>query len=686
MLSFFSSVTSFLGLDSGNGSNGKDSMNYFKLKRQSTFDGVKPFSYGDRSVYSYTTSIKKKLKSAIFRSQKLLLSLQKREGFWVSELEANTTITSEYVFFHRYMGQQDVVKEGKAVEFLKRTQLQDGGWNLYYGGPSDLNVTIEAYFAIKISGVSSEDPIMEKARTFILDNGGIENSRVFTKIFLALFGIHDWEKLPSMPVEMMLLPNWFYFNIYEFSSWSRSVIVPLLIIFAKKPVSLLPDSFNLDELYTSNGEFKFNLQNTPKDYWKQFCKYFDKFILKVIDKHPLGFVRKKAIKTAERWILEHQDDSGNWGGIIPAMMNSIIALRCIGYDVEDTVIKRGLEEIESFRIETAETLSLQSCVSPVWDTAITCTTLRKSGYSNDHPALVKAAEWLISKQVLKEGDWKIKNKKGEPGGWAFEFKNDFYPDTDDTAEVLMVLQNISLPDKNKKKEVFERGLKWLLSMQSSSGGWAAFDVDNDKAILNKLPFADMESLLDPASCDITGRVLGFLGSIGYKKDYVPVRDALNFIKKNQESDGAWYGRWGVNYIYGTFLVLNGLKEMGEDMNQGYVQKAVNWLKIHQNQDGGWGESCQSYEDTNYRGIGDSTASQTAWALLGLLAAEESTSSFVQKGIQYLIDSQNDDGSWDENEYTGTGFPKHFYIKYHMYRNYFPLLALAEYCNQIKNDN
>ncbi len=685
MANFFSSITSFLGLDIGY--NGNDTMNQLNLKNQSKLDGRESFSYGYNTAYSSSASLMKKLKTAISRSQAYLLSQQNEKGYWIAELEANTTITSEYILFYRFLDKVNISKEKKAVELLKRTQQPDGGWNIYYSGPSNLSTSVEAYFALKIAGVSTSDPLMIKAKTFVVNNGGIENCRVFTKQFLALFGLYEWEKLPSMPVEMILLPNWFYINIYEFSSWSRSVIVPLLIIFAKKPTCHLESSFLIDELYASNGHSDSKTDNLTSDYWKLFFEYFDKYFLKVLDNHHINFIREKAIKKAEKWITDHQDKSGNWGGIIPAMMNSIIALRSLGYAEDDIRIKKGLSVIESFRIETSETISLQSCISPVWDTAITCNALRKSGLQDNHPRLVKAAHWLIDRQILKDGDWKIKNKEGQPGGWAFEFENDFYPDNDDTTEVLMALKNITtIPDENKNKRAFNRGLRWLLSMQSSNGGWAAFDVDNDKQILNKIPFADLESLIDPPSNDVTGRVLWLLGSLGYRTDYPPVRDALIFLKKNQESDGTWYGRWGVNYIYGTFLVLSGLKAIDDDMNQGYIQKAVNWLKIHQNEDGGWGESCKSYEDNNHKGVGVSTASQTAWALIGLLAADETTSSFVQKGIQYLLDHQNNDGTWDENEYTGTGFPRHFYIKYHMYRNYFPLLAIAEYYNQIKNDN
>lgn len=684
MVNFFSSITSLFRLDFD--SKGNPGNFFTEFKRQSFLDEDKPFPSDDSAIYLYPTSIKKKLKLSISRSQAYILSQQNEEGYWMAELEANTTITSEYILFYRFLGKVNVDREKKAVEHLKRTHLPDGGWNIYYGGPSEISTSIEAYFALKLAGVPVDDPIMKKARTFIINNGGIENSRVFTKTFLAMFGLYKWDNLPSMPVEMILLPNWFYFNIYEFSSWSRSVIVPLLIIFAKKPVSPLPESFSLSELYESDEDIKYKTNNFYTDYWKLFFEYFDSFILKFPDRHPINFIRKRAIKKAERWILEHQDESGNWGGIIPAMMNSVIALRCLGYDIENTRIKKGLEVIESFRIENNETLSLQSCISPVWDTAISCNALRKAGLPDDHPGLIKAANWLIDKQILKDGDWKIKNKEGQPGGWAFEFENNFYPDTDDTAEVLMALRNVTIPNENVSQEAFNRGLRWLLSMQSSNGGWAAFDVDNSKIILNKIPFADLDSLIDPSSSDITGRVLSVLGTLGYRTDFPPVKDALSFLKKHQASDGSWYGRWGVNYIYGTYLVLNGLKAIGEDMNQGYIQKAVNWLKIHQNSDGGWGESCKSYETNDYRGIGVSTASQTAWALLGLLAADEVTSSFVQKGIQYLIDYQNLDGTWDENEYTGTGFPRHFYIKYHMYRNYFPLIALSEYYNHIQDCN
>lgn len=627
-----------------------------------------------------TGSFRKRLNHTINRSSDYLLKEQSEEGWWMGELEANTTLTSEYIMFMHYMGRVNEEKQKKALITLLDTQQKDGGWNIYYGGPSDLSTTIEAYFAFKLAGISPDESYMQKAREFILSKGGITESRVFTKIFLALFGQYRWEGVPAMPVEMILLPNSFYINIYEFSSWSRSVIVPLLIIFANKPICKIPGTSGVDELYCEPEEKRNYSINKAKGElrWKNLFIYLDSLI-KIIGKNSIKPLRSIAIKKAEKWILDHQDYTGDWGGIIPAMMNSIMALKSMGYHDDNPIIKKGLEAIDRFGIEKGDAFSLQSCISPAWDTSITCNALRDAGFPDDHPALVKSAGWLMNKQVLRKGDWAIKNPDTEPGGWAFEFANDFYPDNDTTAEVLRALTRTSLPGENEQKSlVIQRGLNWLLSMQGEDGGWGAFDVNNNKEILNKIPFADLESLLDPSTCDVTGHVLWLLGEMGYDRNYAPIKTAIRFIKKRQEEDGAWYGRWGVNYIYGTFLVLCGLKSVGEDMNQGYIQKAVNWLKTHQNPDGGWGESCHSYQDKSYRGIGVTTPSQTAWALMGLLAAEEVHSSFVRKGVNYLIETQNSDGTWDEDEYTGTGFPKYFYIRYHMYKNYFPLMVLGRY--------
>lgn len=619
-----------------------------------------------------------RLSQAIRRSQGYLLSQQHAEGFWVGELEANTTLTSEYVLFRHLIGHVDTRREQKCVRYLFSQQQADGGWNLYYGGPSDLSTTIEAYFAARVAGVAPSEPALQRARHFILAHGGLTRARVFTKIFLALFGQYDWRGIPVIPPEIIFLPRSFYINVYEFSSWSRSVIIPLSIIFAKKPLCRLPRERHVEELFLEPpGPARYAIPVRQRGLnWQTFFVLLDA-LLKVSEKYTLQTLREAAMRRAEQWTLAHQDHTGDWGGIMPAMMNSVLALFCMGYRLDSPPVAKGLRAIERFGIETADTFRLQSCVSPVWDTVLTLTALADSGLPRTHPSIRRAVQWVVSKQVLREGDWKVKNRRGQPGGWSFEFNNDFYPDNDDTAAVLIALHKAGLPDE-EKGEVAQRGLQWLLSMQCDDGGWGAFDVDNNKAILNKIPFADLESMLDPSTCDVTGRALELLGLIGFPRTHRAVKRALRFVQENQEADGAWYGRWGVNYIYGTCHVLCGLRSIGEVMRLPYVRRAVRWLMAHQNPDGGWGETCQSYEDPSLRGTGVSTASQTAWALMGLLAAGEVHSKAVERGIEFLLRTQTAAGTWYEPEFTGTGFPKYFFIKYHMYQHYFPLMALARY--------
>jgi squalene-hopene/tetraprenyl-beta-curcumene cyclase len=612
------------------------------------------------------------------------LSQQSPEGYWVGELEANTTLTSQYVLFRHLIGRVDKVRQQKCVRYLLSQQQADGGWRIYYGGPSDLSATIEAYFAMRVAGVLPVDPAMRRARQLILAHGGLSNAQVFTKIYLAMFGQYDWRGIPVIPPEIIFLPRGFHFNIYEFSSWSRSVIIPLSVLFARKPLCLLPPERHVDELFVEPpGPERYAMKRRePGISWAMGFFLLDS-LLKVTEKYAAQkyaaqTLREAALRRVENWLLEHQDHTGDWGGIMPAMLNSVLALRHLGYGPDSPPILKGLEAIERFGIEDAENFRLQPCVSPVWDTVLAVTALADSGLPPTHPALREAVRWVVSKQVLREGDWKIKNRRGQPGGWAFEFNNDYYPDNDDTAAVLIALHKAGLPDE-AKGEVFERGLSWLLSMQCDDGGWGAFDLNNNKRLLNKIPFADLESMLDPSTSDVTGRVLEMLGLIGFPCTYRMVRRALRFLRQQQEADGAWYGRWGVNYIYGTCHVLCGLRMSGEDMRQPYVRHAVEWLVSHQNADGGWGESCRSYEDpVNYRGLGSSTASQTAWALMGLLAAGEARHVAVARGVNFLLQTQTAEGSWYEPEFTGTGFPKYFFIKYHMYQHYFPLMALARY--------
>lgn len=622
-----------------------------------------------------------RLQQAIRRSQVYLLAQQKPEGFWVGELEANTTLTSEYVLFRHLIGFVDEVREQKCVRYLLSQQQEDGGWTLYYGGPGDLSTTVEAYFALRVAGVSPDDPAMQRARRLILAKGGLTQSRVFTKIFLAFFGQYDWRGIPVIPPEIIFLPLSFYINLYDFSSWSRSVIVPLSILFAKKPLCPLPPECSVDELFVEPpGSERYAIPRRQRGLnWETFFVLIDK-LLKLSERYTtptLRTLREAAMRRAEQWTLEHQDHTGDWGGIMPAMMNSVMALISLGHDLDSPPIGRGLEAIERFGVETAETFRLQSCVSPVWDTVLTLTALADSGLPRTHPSIRRAVQWVMGRQVLREGDWKVKNPRGQPGGWAFEFNNDFYPDNDDTAAVLIALSKSGLPDE-EKGEVFQRGLRWLLSMQGDDGGWGAFDVNNNKAILNKIPFADLESMLDPSTCDLTGRALELFGLIGFPRSHPAVGKALRFVQERQEYDGAWYGRWGVNYLYGTCHVLGGLHAIGESMQQPYVRRAVRWLVEHQNPDGGWGETCESYADPSLRGVGVSTASQTAWALMGLFAAGEVRHAAVQRGVAFLLRTQNSAGTWYEPEFTGTGFPKFFFIKYHMYQHYFPLMALARY--------
>jgi len=625
-------------------------------------------------------AVELRLAQAIKRSQAYILSQQCEGGYWVGELEANITLTAEYILFCHLIGCVDEVRQQKCVRYLRLQQRADGGWTLYYGGPSDLSTTVEAYFAMRVAGIPPNAPHMQRARRLILALGGLSQARIFTKIFLASFGQCDWRAIPVIPPELIFLPRSFYVNIYEFSSWSRSVIIPLTILFAKKPLCVLPpESQVTEELFVEPpGPARSAFKRRDKGLsWELLFVLLDSF-LKVSQKYTSQTLREIALRRAELWTLEHQDHAGGWGGIMPAMMNSVLALLSLGYRLDSTPVAKGLQAIERFGIEEEETFRLQACVSPVWDTVLSVTALADSGLPRTHPAMRRALSWVVGKQVLSEGDWRVKNRHGEPGGWSFEFYNDFYPDNDDTAAVLIALHKAGLPDE-EKGEAMQRGLRWLLSMQCDDGGWGAFDVNSNKTLLNKIPFADLESMLDPSTSDLTGRALEFLGTIGFPLTHPIVKRAVRFVRQNQEEDGAWYGRWGVNYLYGTCHVLCGLQAVGEDMRQPYIRRAVRWLIAHQNEDNGWGESCRSYEEPiTYRGVGVSTASQTAWALMGLLAAGEGRHAAVARGVDFLLRTQMGEGSWYEAEFTGTGFPRYFFIKYHMYQHYFPLMALARY--------
>ena len=611
------------------------------------------------------------------------MSEQHADGYWWYELESNVTITAEYLMLLHFMGLDDKKRDRKIANYILNKQQADGSWPIHWGGNGDLSTTVEAYFALKLAGLPADDLPLLKAKTFILNNGGAESVRVFTRIFLALFGQCDWKAIPSIPVETNLLPVWFPINIYHFSSWARSTLVPLSIILDIKPEKPIPSSLGIRELYKDPYKIPpVTSQKLELLSLKRFFVVLDS-VLKTMEKLQIRPFRKIAIERTERWLLEHQESTGDWGGIQPAMVNSIFALVARGYAASHDPVKRGLWALERFTIENEEEISLQSCISPVWDTALTALALDCSGIERDHDSILKACRWLVSKQIFQKGDWSVKRPNLEPGGWAFEFDNNWYPDIDDTAVVLMLLYRYS--DKEFiKPENLKKGIEWILGMQGKDGGWGAFDVDNDVRILNELPFSDLEATIDPSTPDITGRVLEILGQSGYELSTTAVKRGIDFIKRTQDDGGSWWGRWAVNHIYGTWSVLSGLASIGENMSSPYIKRAIQWLKSCQNSDGGWGERCESYENGAQKGYGQSTPSQTAWAILGLIAVNQGKSAEVLEGIQYLLNGQLPNGTWEEDEFTGTGFPKYFMIRYHNYRNCFPLLALGRFMALLSN--
>ncbi len=631
-------------------------------------------------IQDRTTSLDGRLKSAIKSAQEYLLSIQYPQGFWWAELQSNVTITAEAILLHKIWGTDKTRPLDKARNYLLSQQCENGAWELFYGDGGDLSTTVEAYMALRLLGMSSDEPVLQKAKSFILEKGGISKSRIFTKIHLALIGCYDWRGVPSIPPWIMLLPENFPFTIYEMSSWARGSTVPLLIVFDKKPVYKVDPSFNLNELYAEGIEnVKYELPRIGD--WGDIFVWLDG-VFKWAENSNLVPFRQESLRAAERWVLERQEDSGDWGGIIPAMLNSLLALKALDYSVYDPIVVRGLKAVDNFAIETEDSYCVQPCVSPVWDTAWCIRALVDSGMDKTHPALIKAGQWLLDNQILDYGDWAVKNKIGTPGGWAFEFDNRWYPDLDDSAVVVMALELIQMPDENLKKAAMNRCANWMATMQCKAGGWGAFDIDNDQNWLNSLPYADLKAMIDPNTADVTARVIEMLGTSDVKMEAHRVERALKYLENEQEADGSWFGRWGVNYVYGTSGVLSALAFFAPQSYQKQIQKGVNWLVSCQNSDGGWGETCRSYNNPGYKGQGDSTASQTAWALIGLLAGGKALGKYeyesIERGVNYLISTQGADGKWDEPYFTGTGFPCHFYLKYHMYQQYFPLIALGRY--------
>ncbi|SEB38205.1 squalene--hopene cyclase [Terriglobus roseus] len=636
-----------------------------------------------------------RVRAAVTTAKDWLLGQQHADGYWCGELEADVMLEADYIFLHTLLGTGDPGKLQRAVNEILRHQNTDGGWSLYPGGPSNINYGVKAYHALKLMGWSQDDPVLVKAREWVLANGGVVECNTFTKIYLCAFGQYDYDAVPAIPPEIVLAPNWFYFNIYEISSWSRGILVPLSIIYAKKPLKLLPPEQGIDELFVGGrANADLHLRWDKKFFsWRNFFLFLDRMVHGAERVH-IRPLRKKALKKAEEWMLERFEGSDGLGAIYPAMLNAIVALRHLGYSLDDPQMIRAMDEFEKLGIDCPEgtpeypvpTFRMQPCFSPVWDTAQVVSSLGEAGISPTDPVMVKAADWLLSKENRHKGDWAQKVKNVEPGGWAFFFNNIHYPDVDDTGEVLLALKMVDHPQEQRQHDAAQRAINWVFAMQCRNGGWASFDRDNTKMIFQYIPFADHNAMLDPPTVDITGRILETLAAYGYTRRDKRVEAAVQFILREQESDGSWFGRWGVNYLYGTFLVLRGLEAIGFDTNEPQVQQSVEWVRSVQNNDGGWGETCGTYDNPGSRGVGPSTPSQTAWALLALLAGGDTRSDSVAKGVRWLVDRQAEDGSWSElvpgrngeSYYTGTGFPRVFYLGYHLYKQYFPLLALTTY--------
>jgi len=619
------------------------------------------------------------LSVAIARAQENLLRQQKPDGHWEGELFVDSTLCSDYVLYRHWLGQVDETLQAKCIAHIRRRQLADGGWNIFVGGPSEINASVKAYFAMKLSGDSPDAAWMREARANILRLGGIPQMNTFAKLYLALMGQFPWKYLPAIPSEIFLFPQWFFFNIYEMSSWSRTIIAPLAILNHYKPVRTLPADKQLHELYPAGLEnADLSLKKDPRYWaWKNFFLRCDR-ILRFYDKLPIHPLRQHALKITEKWMTERiGEGSEGLSAIFPAMLNAMMALRVLGYKEDHPLVQKAEKDFAGLFVDEPDDFRIQPCLSPVWDTAITTIALAESGLK-DHPALASAATWLEKKEVRFEADWAAHVSGVEPSGWAFEHENKFYPDTDDTMMVLMALRHVEAKDACTRKAQFDRALKWLLAFQDDDGGWAAFDKGVTAPWLEHVPFADHNAILDPTCSDLTGRVLELLGYIGYDRQGVVVRRAVAMIRRTQEADGSWYGRWGVNYIYGTWQILRGLAAIGENMDQEWIRRGCDWMESCQNDDGGWGETCESYNFPALKGRGPSTASQTAWAVMGLCACGDPNLESIQRGIEYLIRTQSEDGSWTEDYTTGTGFPCVFYLKYDMYRQHFPLLALATY--------
>jgi squalene-hopene/tetraprenyl-beta-curcumene cyclase len=654
------------------------------------------------------------------RARDHALGLQHAEGWWQGELETNVTMDAEDLLLREFLGLHDAAAIAAAARWIRSQQRDDGTWANFYGGPGDLSTTVEAYLALRLAGDEPDAPHMKQACAWVLDSGGVEATRVFTRIWLALSGLWSWDDLPVVPPELIYLPAWFPLNIYDWGCWARQTIVALAVVQSFRPSRPLP--FTIEELSASRGD---DLPRPPRswgdpspqtplggaqaprpsrDPWARLFTALDHLLHWVTpdmsavsgaitpetaDKARAGRRARRGVRTAVRraalrrcadWIIARQEQDGCWGGIQPPWVYSLMALNLLGYQIEHPIMQRGLSGLDRFTIteqtDGGPVRRLEACQSPVWDTVLTMIALADAGLPADHPALVNATRWVLEEEIRGPGDWQVRRPDLAPGGWAFEFDNDVYPDTDDTAEVVLALRRAG-PKSPGRQAAIDRGLTWLAGMQSKDGGWGAFDADNTRKLVNKLPFCDFGAVIDPPSADVTAHIVEAFAAEGRATDLV-VRRGVVWLLRAQEPDGSWFGRWGANYVYGTGAVVPALIAAGVRPSKPAIRRAVTWLEEHQNPDGGWGEDLRSYDDPALAGRGTSTASQTAWALLALLAAGERDSEATERGVGWLAGTQRADGSWDEPQYTGTGFPGDFYINYHLYRLAFPISALGRY--------
>jgi squalene-hopene/tetraprenyl-beta-curcumene cyclase len=601
--------------------------------------------------------------AALSRARDHLLSLQHSDGCWKGELETNVTMDAEDLMLRTFLGVADRGAAERSAAWVRSQQNTEGSWSKFFRGPGDLSTTIEAYFALRLVDDAPDEDHMRAAAAFVRAAGGVRRARVFTHIWLALFGAWSWERVPVVPPEMMLLPSWAPLNPYDFACWARQTIVALSVVTSYRPTRAIP--FTLDEL---EGASPWSPQTSDSALGRALV-WLDRS-LRLYQRRPVRSLRETALARAERWIIDRQEEDGSWGGIQPPWVYSLIALHLRGYSLDHPAMRRGLAGLESFTIEEQGLRRLEACQSPVWDTALAIVALTDAGVAGDDPAIIRAAEWLLLQQSVARGDWAVRRPQLEPGGWPFEFANANYPDVDDTAEVVLALHHVQHPDAMRARRAIERGARWVEGMQCSGGGWAAFDADNRGAIASVLPFCDFGEVTDPPSADVTAHALEMLAALGQ-----PNGRGIAWLLDAQEDDGSWFGRWGVNHIYGTGAAVPALVGAGIQVSDEPIRRAVRWLEDRQNSDGGWGEDCRSYDDPTWIGRGESTPSQTAWALLALDAARE-RSLPVRRGVRWLVDTQLPDGSWDEPQFTGTGFPGDFYINYHLYRLVFPVMALA----------